>query len=219
MQGLSHDRIIGVETGGCPHTAIREDASVNLAAVAELTQRHPGVEIVLIESGGDNLSATFSPELADLSIYVIDRRRRRGHSAQGRSGHHPFGHPGRQQDRPRAPGRRPARCHGTGCTEDAGRTADGVRRTAGPAGDIRHRNDRLPDRAGWIHRCRAGESGSPLPVPPSAAGSFRLNARPRPTPAQPRRPAAATESRHRSALRTTVTPGRQALLTCQPVDT
>ena len=72
MQALASDRIIGVETGGCPHTAIREDASINLAAVAEMVQRHPDVEVVLIESGGDNLSATFSPELADLTIYVID---------------------------------------------------------------------------------------------------------------------------------------------------
>ena len=72
MQVLPSDRIIGVETGGCPHTAIREDASINLAAVAEMVERHPEVEIVLIESGGDNLSATFSPELADLTIYVID---------------------------------------------------------------------------------------------------------------------------------------------------
>jgi urease accessory protein len=72
MQVLPSDRVIGVETGGCPHTAIREDASINLAAVAEMTDRHPGLEIVLIESGGDNLSATFSPELADLTIYVID---------------------------------------------------------------------------------------------------------------------------------------------------
>lgn len=72
MQVLPSDRIIGVETGGCPHTAIREDASINLAAIAEMTARHPDVEIVLIESGGDNLSATFSPELADLTIYVID---------------------------------------------------------------------------------------------------------------------------------------------------
>ncbi|MFD1509669.1 urease accessory protein UreG [Lacimonas salitolerans] len=72
MQILPMDRIIGVETGGCPHTAIREDASINLAAVAEMVGRHPEVEIVLIESGGDNLSATFSPELADLTIYVID---------------------------------------------------------------------------------------------------------------------------------------------------
>ena len=72
MQILPSDRIIGVETGGCPHTAIREDASINLAAVAEMQARHPEVEIVFIESGGDNLSATFSPELADLTVYVID---------------------------------------------------------------------------------------------------------------------------------------------------
>ncbi len=72
MQVLPQDRIIGVETGGCPHTAIREDASINLAAVAEMVARHPDVEIVLIESGGDNLSATFSPELADVTLYVID---------------------------------------------------------------------------------------------------------------------------------------------------
>ena len=63
---------MGVETGGCPHTAIREDASINLAAVAEMRNRHADLDIVLIESGGDNLSATFSPELADLTIYVID---------------------------------------------------------------------------------------------------------------------------------------------------
>ncbi|QFS83647.1 Urease accessory protein UreG [Roseivivax sp. THAF40] len=72
MQILPADRVIGVETGGCPHTAIREDASINLAAVDEMQKRHPDVEIVLIESGGDNLSATFSPELADVTIYVID---------------------------------------------------------------------------------------------------------------------------------------------------
>lgn len=69
---LSADRIIGVETGGCPHTAIREDASMNLAAIDELCQRHPGLDLVLVESGGDNLSATFSPELSDLTLYVID---------------------------------------------------------------------------------------------------------------------------------------------------
>ena len=72
MQILPSDRVIGVETGGCPHTAIREDASINLAAVAKMVERHPEVEIVLIESGGDNLSATFSPELADLRVYDID---------------------------------------------------------------------------------------------------------------------------------------------------
>ncbi|NKC30062.1 urease accessory protein UreG [Falsiroseomonas selenitidurans] len=69
---LAPDRIMGVETGGCPHTAIREDASINLAAVAEMSARHPALEVLFIESGGDNLAATFSPELADLTIYVID---------------------------------------------------------------------------------------------------------------------------------------------------
>ncbi|MFT6073571.1 MAG: urease accessory protein [Yoonia sp.] len=72
MQILPADRIIGVETGGCPHTAIREDASINLAAIAQMVARHPELEVVLIESGGDNLSATFSPELADVTVYVID---------------------------------------------------------------------------------------------------------------------------------------------------
>jgi urease accessory protein len=72
MQILPQDRVIGVETGGCPHTAIREDASINLAAIAEMRARHDDLEIVLIESGGDNLSATFSPELADTTVYVID---------------------------------------------------------------------------------------------------------------------------------------------------
>ena len=71
-QALTQDRITGVETGGCPHTAIREDASMNLTAVRELYQRFPDLDIVFVESGGDNLSATFSPELSDLTIYVID---------------------------------------------------------------------------------------------------------------------------------------------------
>lgn len=71
-QALPEERILGVETGGCPHTAIREDASMNLAAVEELCERFPDLDLVMVESGGDNLSATFSPELADLTIYVID---------------------------------------------------------------------------------------------------------------------------------------------------
>jgi urease accessory protein len=71
-QALPLDRIMGVETGGCPHTAIREDASINLAAVADMTARHPDLDLILIESGGDNLAATFSPELADITLYVID---------------------------------------------------------------------------------------------------------------------------------------------------
>lgn len=71
MQALPSDRVVGVETGGCPHTAIREDASLNLRAIDELNERHPDLDIIFIESGGDNLAATFSPDLADLTIYVI----------------------------------------------------------------------------------------------------------------------------------------------------
>ncbi len=71
-EALPLDRILGVETGGCPHTAIREDCSINLAAVADLERRFPDLDLILIESGGDNLAATFSPELADLTVYVID---------------------------------------------------------------------------------------------------------------------------------------------------
>ena len=69
---LPPERIMGIETGGCPHTAIREDASINLSGIAEMRRRFPGLDLILIESGGDNLAATFSPELADLTIYVID---------------------------------------------------------------------------------------------------------------------------------------------------
>lgn len=71
-QALPEDRIVAVETGGCPHTAIREDASMNLAAIADLERRFPGLDMVIVESGGDNLAATFSPELVDLTIYIID---------------------------------------------------------------------------------------------------------------------------------------------------
>ncbi len=71
LQALSSDRIVGVETGGCPHTAIREDASINLRAIDRLNEAHPDLDVIFIESGGDNLAATFSPDLADLSLYVI----------------------------------------------------------------------------------------------------------------------------------------------------
>lgn len=71
LQALTSDRIVGIETGGCPHTAIREDASINLRAVAQLNKKHGELDVIFIESGGDNLAATFSPELADLSLYVI----------------------------------------------------------------------------------------------------------------------------------------------------
>jgi urease accessory protein len=72
VQALPEERIIGVETGGCPHTAIREDASINLAAIAEMRRRFPDLDVVFIESGGDNLAATFSPDLADITLYLID---------------------------------------------------------------------------------------------------------------------------------------------------
>ncbi len=72
VQALPEERIVGVETGGCPHTAIREDASINLAAIADLGRRFPDLDVVFIESGGDNLAATFSPELADVTLYLID---------------------------------------------------------------------------------------------------------------------------------------------------
>ena len=71
-EAMPAERIVGVETGGCPHTAIREDASINLAAIADLQQRFDGLQLVIVESGGDNLAATFSPELSDLTLYVID---------------------------------------------------------------------------------------------------------------------------------------------------
>ncbi|MBE7183044.1 MAG: urease accessory protein UreG [Methylobacterium mesophilicum] len=72
VQALPEERIMGVETGGCPHTAIREDASINLAAIAEMRRRFPDLDVVFIESGGDNLAATFSPDLADITLYLID---------------------------------------------------------------------------------------------------------------------------------------------------
>ena len=107
---LAPERIAGVETGGCPHTAIREDASINLAAVAEMQKKFPALDLVLIESGGDNLAATFSPELADLTLYVIDAAAG-DKIPSGRSRHHPLRPPGDQQDRPRAPCRGLARGH------------------------------------------------------------------------------------------------------------
>ena len=84
-EALPADRIIGVQTGGCPHTAIREDASMNFDALDELARRHPDLDLVFLESGGDNLAASFSPELVDAAIYVIDVVRRRQDPAQGRA--------------------------------------------------------------------------------------------------------------------------------------
>ena len=116
---LAPERIAGVETGGCPHTAIREDASINLAAVADMRRKFPELDLILIESGGDNLAATFSPELADLTLYVIDVAAGDNNSIQGRSRHHPLRPPGDQQDRPRALCWRLARGHGAGHQADA----------------------------------------------------------------------------------------------------
>ena len=97
MQALSAERILGVETGGCPHTAIREDASINLRAIEELSARVPGLDIVFIESGGDNLAATFSPELADLSLYVISVCQGDDIPRKGGTGDHALGPARRQQ--------------------------------------------------------------------------------------------------------------------------
>ena len=87
---LPRERIIGVETGGCPHTAIREDASMNLEAVDEMLERFPDIELLFIESGGDNLSATFSPEMVDATIFVIDVAEGGQDSEKRRSGHCSF---------------------------------------------------------------------------------------------------------------------------------
>ena len=110
-QALTPDRIMGVETGGCPHTAIREDASINLEAVDRMCARFPDLELIFIESGGDNLAATFSPELSDLTDLRDRRGRRREDPAQGRAGHHEERPARHQQDRPRPACRRQPRCH------------------------------------------------------------------------------------------------------------
>jgi urease accessory protein len=107
-QACPPERIRGVETGGCPHTAIREDASINLAAVAELPGAFPDLDVVLIESGGDNLAATFSPGTGGSDALCDRHRRGAGHSAQEGARGHALGPSDRQQDRPRGPcGRRP----------------------------------------------------------------------------------------------------------------
>ena len=109
---LPAERVVGVETGGCPHTAIREDASVNLEAVHELMGRFPGLELLFVESGGDNLAATFSPELVDATIYVIDVAEGEKIPRKGGPGHHALRPARDQQDRPRAPRRRRPRRDG-----------------------------------------------------------------------------------------------------------
>ena len=120
---LLEERILGVETGACPHTAVREDPSMNLAAVEDMEARFPDSDVVLIESGGDNLTLTFSPALVGFLHLRHRRGRRRQDPAQERPGHHPVGHPGHQQDRPRAVRRRQPRGDGARLEADARRKA------------------------------------------------------------------------------------------------
>ena len=120
---LAPERIAGVETGGCPHTAIREDASINLAAVADMRKKFPDLDLVLIESGGDNLAATFSPELADLTIYVIDVAAGDKIPSKGGPGITRSRSARHQQDRSRAACRRLARGDAARRQEDARRAA------------------------------------------------------------------------------------------------
>ena len=120
---LPEERIMGVETGGCPHTAIREDCSINLAAIDAMNKRFPALDLILLESGGDNLAATFSPELADITVYVIDVVGRREDPPQGRAGDHPIRPAGHQQDRPRAIRRGRPRRNGPRFQADAPRQA------------------------------------------------------------------------------------------------
>ncbi len=115
-QVLPVERIRGVETGGCPHTAIREDASINLAAIADLNAAFPDLELILIESGGDNLAATFSPELADLTIYVIDTAAGQDIPRKRGPGLARSDLLGGEQDRPGPACRRRCRTAGKGCT-------------------------------------------------------------------------------------------------------
>ena len=118
-EALPAERIMGVETGGCPHTAIREDASMNLAAIDDMNQRFPEAELCFIESGGDNLAATFSPELADLTIYVIDVAAGEKIPRKGGPGNHALRSARHQQDRPGTARGRQSRGDGSGCAADA----------------------------------------------------------------------------------------------------
>jgi urease accessory protein len=120
-QALAPERIRGVETGGCPHTAIREDASMNLAAIDALMHDFAGLDLIIVESGGDNLAATFSPELSDLTLYVIDVAAGDKIPRKGGPGDHEERSAHHQQDRSRATCGRVARGHGSRCEEDARR--------------------------------------------------------------------------------------------------
>jgi CobW/HypB/UreG, nucleotide-binding domain len=118
-EALPAERIMGVETGGCPHTAIREDASMNLSAIDDMNRRFPDAELCFIESGGDNLAATFSPELADLTIYVIDVAEGEKIPRKRRARNHAVRSAGDQQDRPGAARRSQSGRDGSRYTADA----------------------------------------------------------------------------------------------------
>ncbi len=149
---LVADRIAGVETGGCPHTAIREDASANLAAIADMRQKFPALDLVLIESGGDNLAATFSPELADLTIYVIDVAAGDKIPSKGGPRHHPLGSAGDQQGRSRAACRRVAGNDGARIEKDARCAAVRVHQSARRQRALRRSQASSRKRAGYRHR-------------------------------------------------------------------
>ena len=153
---LPSDRIAGVETGGCPHTAIREDASINLAAVAEMRKKFPALDLVLIESGGDNLAATFSPELADLTVYVIDVAAGDKIPSKGGPGITAVRSPGHQQGRPRSLRRRLARRDGArqpGACAARGRSCSAICAAArgSPTSSASSRR-----RADWAHSPERG---------------------------------------------------------------
>ena len=122
-EALPAERIRGVETGGCPHTAIREDASMNLAAIDGLMEEFTGLDMIIVESGGDNLAATFSPELSDLTLYVIDVAAGDKIPRKGGPGHHAIRPAHHQQDRSRAARRRIAGSDGSRRSQDARRQA------------------------------------------------------------------------------------------------
>ena len=165
LQALPEDRIMGVETGGCPHTAIREDASINLQAIAEMNRKFPDLDIVFIESGGDNLAATFSPDLADLTLYVISVCQGEEIPRKGGPAHHPLRFPGHQQERSGALCERQSRRDGERRRPHARQAAVRLHRPVarqGAAGD--HRFHRRAWRAAGRRRRQHGGVGNDIGV-------------------------------------------------------